>query len=136
MDLGKVDGEFLRETVYPRLGADREDVRVGPTAGVDFGVLDVDGQALVIATDPLSLPPGLGFERAGRFALGAGLSFIGVGVQPPQPGLGTMVSEGTGYLPKSWWFAIFPGAAIFLLVMGFNMLGDGLRDVFDVEVNR
>jgi len=68
--------------------------------------------------------------------IGAGLSFIGVGVQPPQPGLGTMVSEGTGYLPKSWWFAIFPGAAIFLLVMGFNMLGDGLRDVFDVEVNR
>lgn len=68
--------------------------------------------------------------------IGAGLSFIGVGVQPPQPGLGTMVSQGTGYLPKSWWVAIFPGAAIFLLVMGFNMLGDGLRDVFDVEVNQ
>ena len=68
--------------------------------------------------------------------LGAGLSFIGVGVQPPQPGLGTMVSEGTGYLPESWWFAVFPGLAIFVLVMGFNMLGDGLRDVFDVEVNQ
>lgn len=68
--------------------------------------------------------------------IGAGLSFIGVGVQPPQPGLGTMVSQGTGYLPDSWWFAIFPGTAIFVLVMGFNMLGDGLRDVFDVEVNR
>lgn len=68
--------------------------------------------------------------------IGAGLSFIGVGVQPPQPGLGTMVSEGTGHLPDSWWFAIFPGLAIFVLVMGFNMLGDGLRDVFDVEVNR
>ena len=68
--------------------------------------------------------------------IGAGLSFIGVGVQPPQPGLGTMVSEGTGYLPESWWFAVFPGFAIFVLVMGFNMLGDGLRDVFDVEVNR
>lgn len=68
--------------------------------------------------------------------IGAGLSFIGVGVQPPQPGLGTMVSEGTGHLPDSWWFAVFPGLAIFVLVMGFNMLGDGLRDVFDVEVNR
>jgi len=68
--------------------------------------------------------------------IGAGLSFIGVGVQPPQPGLGTMVSQGTGYLPESWWFAIFPGLAIFVLVMGFNMIGDGLRDVFDVEVNR
>jgi peptide/nickel transport system permease protein len=68
--------------------------------------------------------------------IGAGLSFIGVGVQPPRPGLGTMVSQGTGYLPESWWFAVFPGLAIFVLVMGFNMLGDGLRDVFDVEVNR
>lgn len=68
--------------------------------------------------------------------IGAGLSFIGVGVQPPQPGLGTMVSQGTNYLPDSWWFAVFPGLAIFILVMGFNMLGDGLRDVFDVEVNR
>jgi peptide/nickel transport system permease protein len=68
--------------------------------------------------------------------LGAGLSFIGVGVQPPRPGLGTMVSQGTGYLPNSWWFAVFPGLAIFILVMGFNMLGDGLRDVFDVEVNQ
>ncbi|WP_442904992.1 ABC transporter permease [Haladaptatus sp. CMSO5] len=68
--------------------------------------------------------------------IGAGLSFIGVGVQPPQPGLGTMVSQGTSYLPDSWWVSIFPGLAIFALVMGFNMLGDGLRDLFDVEVNR
>jgi peptide/nickel transport system permease protein len=68
--------------------------------------------------------------------IGAGLSFIGVGVQPPQPGLGTMVSQGTTYLPDSWWVSVFPGIAIFVLVMGFNMLGDGLRDMFDVEVNR
>jgi peptide/nickel transport system permease protein len=68
--------------------------------------------------------------------LGAGLSFIGVGVQPPRPGLGTMVSDGTTYLPNAWWISMFPGLAIFVLVMGFNMLGDGLRDLFDVEVNR
>lgn len=68
--------------------------------------------------------------------IGAGLSFIGVGVQPPQPGLGTMVSQGTTYLPDSWWFSVFPGVAIFVVVMGFNMIGDGLRDLFDVEVNR
>lgn len=68
--------------------------------------------------------------------IGAGLSFIGVGVQPPQPGLGTMVSEGTQYLPQAWWVSVFPGLAIFVLVMGFNMIGDGLRDVFDVEVQR
>lgn len=65
--------------------------------------------------------------------IGAGLSFIGVGVQPPLPGLGTMVSQGTTYLPESWWISLFPGFAILLLVMGFNMLGDGLRDLFDVE---
>lgn len=65
--------------------------------------------------------------------IGAGLSFIGVGIQPPKPGLGTMVSEGTTYLPDAWWISLFPGFAILVLVMGFNMLGDGLRDLFDVE---
>jgi hydrogenase expression/formation protein HypE len=89
MDLGKVDGEFLRETVYPHIGADREDVRVGPTAGVDFGVLDVGGQALVIATDPLSLPSGLGFERAGRFALDICLADVAVsGIAPSHVAVG------------------------------------------------
>lgn len=68
--------------------------------------------------------------------IGAGLSFIGVGVQPPRPGLGTMVSQGTTYLPDAWWVSLFPGFAIFYVVMGFNMLGDGLRDLFDVEVDR
>ncbi len=68
--------------------------------------------------------------------IGAGLSFIGVGAQPPDPGLGTMVSKGTTYLPQSWWVSLFPGFAIMFVVMGFNMIGDGLRDLFDVEVNR
>ncbi|EMA28444.1 ABC transporter permease [Haloarcula japonica] len=67
---------------------------------------------------------------------GASLSFIGLGVQPPRPGLGTMVANGTEYLPAEWWISIFPGLAIFVLVMGFNMLGDGLRDLFDVEVEQ
>jgi peptide/nickel transport system permease protein len=68
--------------------------------------------------------------------IGAGLSFIGVGAQPPTPDLGTMVSDGTTYLPEAWWVTIFPGLAIVVVVMGFNMLGDGLRDLFDVEVDR
>ncbi|GGN20921.1 ABC transporter permease [Halarchaeum nitratireducens] len=67
---------------------------------------------------------------------GASLSFIGLGVQPPQPGLGTMVANGTQYLPGKWWISVFPGFAIFVLVIGFNMLGDGLRDLFDVEVEQ
>lgn len=82
-DLGKVSGEFFRETIQPRLGANRDDVRLGPAAGVDFGVLDIAGQALVVATDPLSLPPALGFERAARFALEICLADVAVsGITP------------------------------------------------------
>jgi peptide/nickel transport system permease protein len=66
--------------------------------------------------------------------LGAGLSFLGLGARPPTPDLGTMVADGANYLPEMWWEAIFPGFAILVLILGFNLLGDGLRDYFDVEV--
>jgi peptide/nickel transport system permease protein len=65
--------------------------------------------------------------------IGAGLSFLGLGVQPPQADLGTMVAAGVNDLPKAWWETVFPGLAIVLAVLGFNLLGDGLRDLFDVE---
>jgi len=65
--------------------------------------------------------------------VGAGLSFLGLGVQPPQPGLGTMLSEGATYLPAKWWMTLFPSIGIFYLIMGFNLLGDGLRDALAVE---
>ncbi len=68
--------------------------------------------------------------------LGAGLSFLGLGAQPPTPAWGTMIAEGRVYLPESWWIATFPGLAIFVTVLGFNLLGDGLRDVFDVDLDR
>jgi peptide/nickel transport system permease protein len=61
----------------------------------------------------------------------AALGFIGVGAQPPQPEWGAMVSLGRKFLPNWWWYSTFPGLAIFLSVFAFNMLGDGLRDVFD-----
>ncbi|PHQ37879.1 D-ala-D-ala transporter subunit [Halorubrum persicum] len=62
------------------------------------------------------------------------LGFLGLGAQPPTPEWGTMVSQGRDYLPAQWWYSTFPGLAIFLIVLGFNFLGDGLRDMFDVEV--
>ncbi|SDG76253.1 peptide/nickel transport system permease protein [Vibrio xiamenensis] len=65
---------------------------------------------------------------------GATLSFLGLGVQPPTPDLGTMVSTGAAYLPEYWWEAMMPGLAILYAILGFNLLGDGLRDFFDVEV--
>ena len=61
----------------------------------------------------------------------AGLSFLGLGVQPPQPSLGGMLSEGREYLATAWWLGIFPGLAIMFLVLGINLLGDGLRDTLD-----
>jgi peptide/nickel transport system permease protein len=65
--------------------------------------------------------------------VGAALSFLGLGVQPPTPDLGTMVATGADFLPERWWEALLPGAAILFVALGFNLLGDGLRDLFDVE---
>ena len=65
---------------------------------------------------------------------GAALSFLGLGVQPPTPDLGTMVSTGSEYLPEFWWEALMPGLAILYAILGFNLLGDGLRDMVDVEL--
>jgi peptide/nickel transport system permease protein len=61
----------------------------------------------------------------------AGLGFIGLGAQPPLPEWGAMISHGRNYLPTWWWYSAFPGLFIYLTVLGFNLLGDGLRDVFD-----
>lgn len=65
--------------------------------------------------------------------LGASLSFIGLGVQPPRPGLGTMVADGAKRLPAEWWMTIFPALAIVLVILSFNLIGDGLHDMFAVE---
>jgi peptide/nickel transport system permease protein len=63
--------------------------------------------------------------------LESGLSFLGMGVQPPQPSWGAMLAEGRDYLSNAWWLATMPGAAISLVVLGANLLGDGLRDLLD-----
>lgn len=61
----------------------------------------------------------------------AALSFLGLGIQPPQPSLGRMIFDSQGFVTMAWWMAVFPGAAIFVTVLAFNLLGDGLRDVLD-----
>jgi peptide/nickel transport system permease protein len=65
----------------------------------------------------------------------AALSYLGLGTQPPHPSWGLMLREAQNFLQLSPWFAIFPGAAIALAVLGFNLLGDGLRDVLDPRAN-
>lgn len=61
----------------------------------------------------------------------ASLSFLGLGVQPPTPDLGSMVAEGSKYLPGSWWQTVFPALAILVAVLGFNLLGDAMRNAVD-----
>ncbi len=66
----------------------------------------------------------------------ASLSFIGVGEQPPSPEWGLMVNAGRSYFPNWWWMITFPGLAIFLAVLSFNLIGDGLREVLDPRLSR
>ncbi|HLB81157.1 MAG TPA: ABC transporter permease [Dongiaceae bacterium] len=70
-------------------------------------------------------------DMAGIILTAAGLGFLGLGAQPPLPEWGAMVSSGRQYLLDQWWVATIPGAAIFVVSLGFNLLGDGLRDVID-----
>lgn len=65
--------------------------------------------------------------------IGSMLSFVGLGVQEPTPALGTMVAKGARFLPDQWWVSVFPALAIVAVVLGFNLLGDGLRDLFAGE---
>ncbi len=64
------------------------------------------------------------------------LSFLGLGVQPPTPSWGTMLRDATGFLDQAEWLAWFPGLALFIVVLGFNLLGDGLRDGLDPRFHR
>jgi peptide/nickel transport system permease protein len=68
---------------------------------------------------------------AGAIIAEASLSFLGLGQQPPAPSWGSMLNSAQRFLEQAPWLAIFPGAAIFLVVLGFNLLGDGLRDALD-----
>lgn len=73
----------------------------------------------------------LGSIRVGTFLLaGSGLSFIGLGAQPPQPEWGALLASGKDYLSQAWWLIVFPSLAIMLTVLGFNLFGDGLRDYY------
>jgi len=71
------------------------------------------------------------FHVATAIIFEASLSFLGLGVQPPTATWGVMIADGRGYLPGEWWISTFPGLAIMITVMSFNLLGDGLRDELD-----
>ncbi|HZT47436.1 MAG TPA: ABC transporter permease [Hyphomicrobiaceae bacterium] len=75
---------------------------------------------------------GMGFT----ILVAAVLGFLGMGATPPDPDWGLAIAESRAYLPEAWWFSTFPGLAIFLTVLGFNLLGDGLRDIVDPRLRR
>jgi peptide/nickel transport system permease protein len=70
-------------------------------------------------------------DMAGIILTAAGLGFLGLGAQPPMPEWGAMIAAGRQYVLDQWWVAAAPGAAIFLISLAFNLLGDGLRDALD-----
>jgi peptide/nickel transport system permease protein len=73
----------------------------------------------------------LTLDMAGIIITAAGLGFLGLGAQPPTPEWGAMVASGRSVVLDQWWVATIPGLAIFIVSLGFNLLGDGLRDMFD-----
>lgn len=83
---------------------------------------------------PLIVQSSIQFGQA--ILTAAALGFIGIGAPPPTPEWGLMVSVGRTYMPDRWWLTLFPGAAIFVTTLGFNLFGDGMRDVLDPRVRR
>lgn len=75
---------------------------------------------------------GIGFT----ILVAAVLGFLGMGAAPPAPDWGLTIAESCNYLPGAWWYSIFPGLAILVTVLGFNLLGDGLRDLLDPRLRR
>jgi peptide/nickel transport system permease protein len=93
-----------------------------------------EGRIMLRHVLPNSLAPLLvqaSFDLGGAILSVAGLSFIGFGAQPPTPEWGVMISEGRNYMATQWWLATCPAMAILTVVAGFNLLGDGLRDLLD-----
>ena len=76
------------------------------------------------------------FDMAGIILIAAGLGFIGLGAQPPLPEWGAMISTGRKFIFDQWWVATIPGAAIFIVSLGFNLLGDALRDLLDPHLRQ
>ena len=75
-------------------------------------------------------------DMAGIILTAAGLGFLGLGAQPPQPEWGAMIAGGRRFIIDQWWVATMPGLAIFVVSLGFNLLGDGLRDVLDPKARK
>jgi peptide/nickel transport system permease protein len=126
---------FFTRLVYAETRRLQSSLFVDALRGIGAG----DGRILFLHILPNALSPiivratlGLGFT----ILVAAVLGFLGMGATPPDPDWGLTIAESRNYLPGAWWYSIFPGLAILVTVLGFNMLGDGLRDLVDPRLRR
>jgi dipeptide transport system permease protein len=91
-------------------------------------------EVLPNCTAPLIVQASLGISTAILDA--AALGFLGLGAQPPSPEWGTMLADAREFVLRAWWVVTFPGLAILVTVLAFNLLGDGLRDALDPKLKR
>jgi peptide/nickel transport system permease protein len=98
-----------------------------------------DSRIMFVHILPNSITPVIVISTLGlgvAILIAAGLSFLGLGVEPPTPEWGTMVSRGRSFMRMNWWVATFPGLATLVTVMAINLFGDGLRDALDPKHRR
>jgi peptide/nickel transport system permease protein len=126
---------FFTRVVFAETRRIRVSVFVEALEGLNAGAFRIMFAHIL----PNAAPPiivratiGMGFTILSAAVLG----FLGMGATPPDPEWGLAIAESRQYLPEAWWFSTFPGLAIFLVVFGFNLLGDGLRDVVDPRLRR
>ena len=86
------------------------------------------------AVSPVLVSATLGI--AGAILTESALSFLGIGVQPPTPSWGNILTSGKDYIEFAWWLSLFPGLAILVTVLSYNLLGEGIRDALDPRVKR
>jgi peptide/nickel transport system permease protein len=127
-------------TVYARLArAEAIKVRSQPYIEAIKAVGASDFKIMMFHVLPMSISPVIVqlTMRMGTIILtAASLGFLGLGAQPPLPEWGAIVSDGRSYLMENWWITAFPGMAIAITVLGFNLLGDGIRDILDPRIRR
>ena len=127
-------------TIYARLGrAEAMKVKSQPYIEAIRAIGANDLRIIVFHVLPMSISPVIVqlTLRMGTIILtAAGLGFLGLGAQPPTPEWGAIVSDGRSYLVDQWWITTFPGIAIAIVVLGFNLLGDGIRDILDPRLRR
>ena len=127
-------------TVYARLSrAEAMKVKSQPYIEAVKAIGAKDFRIIFFHVLPMSISPvivQLSLRMGTIILLAAGLGFLGLGAQPPTPEWGAIVSDGRSYLIEQWWITTFPGIAIAIVVLGFNLLGDGIRDILDPRLRR